>query len=543
MLLVLFLSIFGLISGAGRSRRLQAAEVLEHLENGNEAAAHTVMREVLKLPVKDRFTAPDFLTLSGIPNHLAWFTQFPELNIRNNQGLRNGIVLNLEKNVLPPVLTSDRQDLKDKWSEYKSNDGNMIQISFHAFELKRQASGPPTVQLDMAVLGNKIDENKNLIRAVYTNPNSAILLVLLPHDQLKSTLRFLANAKATSLKDNDLAARIGHDTAVAPMARREFMLFLWKKILDPNFQLFVSLPEAQFKFAVNPAMAKVLLGGSESEKEQVKKYYIAVGRLLAMAILHDEVLPFEFVSSFYKNLHKTRVSLEDMKDFDEDIYQQLTQLRANPDMVQDMDLTFSVTKQVPGGYETISLLMNGENESVTPRTCNHYVDRLVAYECYEQVKPQMELIREGFDSLISLNEFRDKFNWKELAALLSKHVPIDVADWRAHTEVKHVTPEHSALVDALFNFLADERSFQAGDDLTITAAEKRSLILYFWSRMRRAPQNGFKDIKFTISCMENHGPLMVRSCAKIIFLKRTTHEALVETLKTIIIQYSTGALQ
>lgn len=548
MLLVLFLSILSLVSCAerNRNRKTQAVEIIEHLENGNNAAAVALVSSVLALPAEERFTAADFITLPGIYKYLDWFSRFVRLQLRNKPELRLALSSRLESNVLGPVFASNRQDLKDKWSLYKAQDENTIKITYHAFELLREMNIPSTEtdeELDISVFANKIHEHKALIRAVYRNPGKVNLWVLLPQDPLNATVNTLCKSTIASLKETDMVARIGNDTTIAPMTRREFMLFMWKQLLNPKLMLFIDLPEAQFKFAPNPAMTKILLGDNAFAKEQKRKYYIAVGRLLAMAILHDEVLPFEFVSAFYKTLHRSPVTLEDMKDLDEDVFRQLTQLKANPNMAPDLDLFFAVTKPVPGGHEDIPLIQNGDNEPVTPRNCGHYIDRYVAFECYEQVKPQMDCICEGFDFLISLKDFKQKFNWRELSALLTKHVPINVADWRAHTEVKHATPAHLALVDILFNFLADERSIHVNNGPIITADEKRSLILYFWTKMRRTPQNGFKDIKLTISCMDESGPLMVRSCAKMILLKRTTHEALLETLKTIIIQYSSGAVQ
>ena len=116
------------------------------------------------------------------------------------------------------------------------------------------------------------------------------------------------------------------------------------------------------------------------------------------------------------------LTFEDLKDFDNEFYRSYVHM-INSD-VTDLGLTFSVTREYFGKYDTVNLKENGQNIAVTNDTKIEYLEKIGFYQMYERTKAQIDAFLSGFHELIP-SKFAQIFTASELELIISGLPEVD----------------------------------------------------------------------------------------------------------------------
>jgi E3 ubiquitin-protein ligase HUWE1 len=127
-----------------------------------------------------------------------------------------------------------------------------------------------------------------------------------------------------------------------------------------------------------------------------------------------------------KHLKNTRVSLRDVEDVDQPLYDSLRWILEND--VTEAEMTFAVDFDDVGVHREIALKDGGENIAVTNENKAEYVALYTELRLTEQIKEQLRAFSEGFFALIPAEELR-KFTPNELDLLICGMPDFDVDDF------------------------------------------------------------------------------------------------------------------
>jgi len=157
-------------------------------------------------------------------------------------------------------------------------------------------------------------------------------------------------------------------------------------------------------------------------------------------------------------------------------------------MVDNLSLTFSVTRDFLGTIETIDLKENGRHIDVTDENKNEYLMLQLRYRMFESVSDQLGQMLRGFYEVIP-REIVSVFDYQELELLMCGVPEIDVQDWRRQTV--YVDMEDDSFLAEWFWDIVESFS-----------QENRARLLQFTTGSARVPTRGFKALQ------RNDGVLM-----------------------------------
>ncbi|KAK5099979.1 ubiquitin-protein ligase (E3) [Lithohypha guttulata] len=134
-----------------------------------------------------------------------------------------------------------------------------------------------------------------------------------------------------------------------------------------------------------------------------------------------------------------RASINDLREFDDQLYQGLLKLKNYPgDVEADFGLNFAVTDtfDVEGKNVTVTidLVPDGSNLAVTNENRLKYIDRIVRYRLQEQPRAVTNAFLRGLGQIIS-PMWLAMFNQKELQKLVGgDNQELDISDLRRNTQ-------------------------------------------------------------------------------------------------------------
>lgn len=150
------------------------------------------------------------------------------------------------------------------------------------------------------------------------------------------------------------------------------------------------------------------------------------GKVLGKALLEGLVLNVRLSIPLLKHLVSAPLGLADLELLDETLYTSLCYVLTHDD-TDALCLTFAI--------DTVELVPNGANVAVTNANKHAYVDRVVQFYLLDSVANEVASVLDGLRSVVP-ETLLHVFDYKELDLVLSGLPYIDVADWRAHTEVR-----------------------------------------------------------------------------------------------------------
>lgn len=254
---------------------------------------------------------------------------------------------------------------------------------------------------------------------------------------------------------------------------REWFLGLSREILESSDdKLFIrSGGLRHYEYRVNPKAA------SDSYFE---KYYF-VGMVLGMAVYHGKLFHGYFVPSFYSQLMDREIVFEDLRDYDETVYNSV-KILLETQGADALDLTFSVTEKDDDGKESeYDLVDNGRNIAVTDENKHEYSKSILKYYLGRTEK-QMNAIKLGFRQFVPPELLKELFEPEELALLIGGVQEIDVRDWEANTEYQGGLSETSPNVQWFWEVVKG------------MSQEELKQLLHFVTGTQKLPVGGFAHL-------------------------------------------------
>ena len=147
-----------------------------------------------------------------------------------------------------------------------------------------------------------------------------------------------------------------------------------------------------------------------------------LGKLFGVAIRTKRPLKLVLSPIFWKRLQLTSLKMQDLKDFDEGVYQTLDLLRHLEDHEID-EKTFSITygnetfTTVDSGARTIELVPGGSSVALSYQNCPQYVE-LLQQQRLRECAAVYRAIRRGMSAVIPVHLFY-LFTWKEAEGLVT----------------------------------------------------------------------------------------------------------------------------
>jgi len=210
---------------------------------------------------------------------------------------------------------------------------------------------------------------------------------------------------------------------------REFFAILAKEMFNPNYALFMSTEDG-CTFQPNP---------NSSINPDDLRYFRFVGRIVGKAVVDGFLLDAHFTRSLYKHMLGIKPTHQDMQAIDPDYYKNLQMILQHNLEDIGLELTFSTEDHSFGRSQTLDLIPNGRNISVTEETKARYVDLVCEHRMTMAIEKQIKAYLEGFYEMVD-PDLISIFTAKELELLISGMPEIDIDDLKKNTEYNGYRP-------------------------------------------------------------------------------------------------------
>ena len=191
---------------------------------------------------------------------------------------------------------------------------------------------------------------------------------------------------------------------------KEFLDDLIKEAFDPDSNRKTTL------FTITP-LQTLTVNMETTDQFDVLRHYEFLGRVLGKAIYESILVEPQFCLPFLNQLLGKQNSLEDLKNLDDEFYNNLMKLRTmSASDIETLALSFEL--QLGPSSRTIPLLPGGASKSVTRDNVIHYIHLLAHYRLNVVTASQTRAFLRGFRDLIPASWVR-LFSAHELQTLVS----------------------------------------------------------------------------------------------------------------------------
>jgi hypothetical protein len=298
-----------------------------------------------------------------------------------------------------------------------------------------------------------------------------------------SSCGVLSEADVSRLKKKNIVIRFQGEEGMGAGVQREFYDLLSKEILNPDYALFTPSPDG----------ATVQPNSNSYINPDHLSYFRFAGRIVGMALFHQQLLRVYFTRSFYKHILGVPVNYQDVASIDPEYASNLQWVLDNNITGLGLDLTFAVETDVFGTMQEVELKAGGSRIPVTEENKEEYVQLVAEMRMTRAIRPQIESFLSGFHEFIppSLISLFDEY---ELEMLLSGLPEITVSDWKDNTEYSGGYDQETPVVQWFWEVVG------------LFDHKTRVQLLQFVTGSSRVPFGGFASLvgasgpqKFTIS--------------------------------------------
>ena len=167
--------------------------------------------------------------------------------------------------------------------------------------------------------------------------------------------------------------------------RKEFFLLFIRQIFDPNYGMFTY-------------NSKTRLYWFNHYSFEPKIKYELIGIIFGLAIYNNIILDVKFPLSVYKKLLGIKPNLEDMKEYDPELFKNLKYLKEcnEPNLKEALDLDFTIIDDKFGEKLEVSLKPDGEKIEVDNSNKDEYVDLYLDWFFNKSIKEVFTSFEKGF---------------------------------------------------------------------------------------------------------------------------------------------------
>mmetsp|Transcript_5052 Transcript_5052/g.4982 ORF Transcript_5052/g.4982 Transcript_5052/m.4982 type:complete len:288 (+) Transcript_5052:543-1406(+) len=162
--------------------------------------------------------------------------------------------------------------------------------------------------------------------------------------------------------------------------------------------------------------------------------YVFFGKLMGKALFENIQINCPLSQVIYKHLVEEKIELKDLNFLDSELYSSLTYMKENK-LEDGIYASFEVEKEIDGKIAKFPLTMGGDQIMVSEENKEEYIEKRLKFETYEIMKGGLELLMQGFYSVIPKALIKN-FTSEELEICLCGLPFIDLEDWQDFTEYR-----------------------------------------------------------------------------------------------------------
>ena len=182
---------------------------------------------------------------------------------------------------------------------------------------------------------------------------------------------------------------VGEEAEDQGGVRKEFFMIIKRELFDPNYGMFTYNEKTRlFWFNIN------------NFEETIK--YELIGIIVGLALYNQVILDINFPHAIYKKLLGINPTLEDLKQYDPELYNNLNFLINTNDknLKDNLDTNFTITLNKFGETITIPLKKNGENIMINYENKNEYVWLYINWFFNISINDYYSSFEKGFYSIV-----------------------------------------------------------------------------------------------------------------------------------------------
>ncbi|KAK8854410.1 hypothetical protein M9Y10_016972 [Tritrichomonas musculus] len=196
------------------------------------------------------------------------------------------------------------------------------------------------------------------------------------------------------------------------------------------------------------------------------------GKLIALSILNKVNIPIKLTSWIWKGLLNEKVTLEDMKDYDSEIYHSLKWIAENDP--EPLMMTFV-------NSSNCELCPNGSNIDLNESNKNEYINLMIHDILDKKFISNINALKSGFAYCIYMRQFSMFIDSNDLRRIVNGTDYINVNEWKRNT----LNPNHeSRYFNDFFRMISK------------WPQEKLKKLLKFITGSSQVPFNGFRQYKY-----------------------------------------------
>ena len=300
-------------------------------------------------------------------------------------------------------MEEDDMDLDSEENEPQESIEGKNKLKFTLFDYMWLFN--PAAKNTIIFLFNKRQRNNELIKTIHQVGASSFPLfgLIVPSKDVLLTINIrrknliedtLNEISKPGIKlQNPIRVKfIGEQGVDEGGVRKEFFLLFIRQIFDPDYGMF-------------NYNKKTRLYWFNHYTFEPKLKYELIGIIFGLAIYNNVILDVKFPLTVYKKLLGIKPTLEDMKECDIELYNNLQFLlnSKSKNLKEELDTDFTVVDDKFGEKLVISLKPNGENIPVDINNKDEYVDLYLDWYFNKSIQDGFASFEKGFYRVFSRN--------------------------------------------------------------------------------------------------------------------------------------------
>ena len=256
--------------------------------------------------------------------------------------------------------------------------------------------------------------------------------------------------------------------------KKEFFMLLTRKLFDVNYGMFTYNEKTRlFWFNLN------------SFEEKIK--YELIGIILGLALFNAVILDIKFPISIYKKLLGIKPCLNDLKDYDPELYNSFNFLLNTDDknIKEDLDMNFTTVVDNFGEKKVIPLKPNGENIMVDFENKNEYVELYINWFFNDSIKDYYNSFEKGFFKVFD-KKLSKILSPQELELIICGTQKLDFEELKKAAKYEDYNQD-SITIKYFWEIIMELNE------------EEKKKFLFFVTGCDRAPIDGLGSLPFVIS--------------------------------------------
>lgn len=131
-----------------------------------------------------------------------------------------------------------------------------------------------------------------------------------------------------------------------------------------------------------------------------------IGTLLGLAIYNSVLLDLNFPTIVYKKLHEVEGSLDDLQEFEPDLFNTLKNISKMETGFEDLCMTMSISYDHFGAEEIFELVEGGKDIPLTRENRDDFITLYVDWYFNKSIEKQFKSFKAGFYKVISKESIR-----------------------------------------------------------------------------------------------------------------------------------------